>query len=297
MSPGARAIAAGFVAFAVVAGAPFSSARAEDGAVWDPAWGHSNAWDYTVGGVAATAFTVELAALQGTQAPLRWTNPILFDADVRSALRISDQGTRDAVDLATWGLLTAQIAYPVVVDAPYAWARYGFWLARDLFWQDAATLFLAGALDFALRDVAGRARPYVYECLHDGGSEATCVTNPESVRSFPGGHVLTATAASVLTCTQHLYVHLYGGSWDAILCAMTLASDAAVSVMRIAVDSHWATDEIAGIAIGALIGWGVPYVMHFHRHTRGSARPPPVLVMPAPVGYEGGGGLGVVGLF
>jgi membrane-associated phospholipid phosphatase len=150
-----------------------------------------------------------------------------------------------------------------------------------------------------VRDLPGRARPYVYDCLQQGRTEAECVDNPEAVRSFPGGHFLMATAASVLTCTQHLYVHLYGRGWDGMTCAMTLASDAAVGVMRIVADSHWATDQIAGAALGALVGWGVPFVMHYAMHSPPGREgtQPAALVVPTPIAFPSGGGLGVFGLF
>jgi membrane-associated phospholipid phosphatase len=263
---------------------------------WDAAWQHSNAWDYVVTGVVGTAFTVELIALQNRQAPLRWTDPILFDTAVRSALRAPSQQTRSAVADATWALLGLQFLYPFAVDVPYAWARYGFGLARDLFWQDAATMFLAGAVDLGLRDLVGRARPETYDCIQSGNTN--CIDGPETVRSFPGGHTVIATAASVLTCTQHLYVHLYGGPWDSLTCALTLASNMTLAFMRIIADEHWASDEIAGLAIGSLIGWGVPYLMHFRRHTAGAdASVPHALVLPTVVPVSHGGGLGVAALF
>ncbi len=263
---------------------------------WDPAWSHANAWDYTIAGAAATTFAVELAVLQPMQPPLRWADPILFDRDVRSALRLTDNSSRDAVDVASWALLVTQIAYPVVVDVPYAWARHGFGVARDLLWQDAVTLFLAGAVDLTLRDLVGRARPYVYDCLAAGGG-SSCVSTPEAVRSFPGGHLTVAAAGSVLTCTQHLYLGIYGGPWDAIACSTSLAATAAVSVMRIMTDSHWATDELAGLAIGALIGWGVPYAMHLRGHANSATAAPTSMILPAPIAFDRGGGLGVVGFF
>ena len=253
----------------------------------------SGSWDYGIAGFAGAVFAVQGLGFQWAQAPVHWTGPILFDSAVRSALRAPDGSTRNLVNDVSWAFLAAQIAYPLVVDVPYAWSRDDFGLARDLFWQDAATLFLAGAVDLTLRDVVGRARPYVYDCIKQGGTD--CINNPEAVRSFPGGHTLTSTAASVLTCTQHLYMHLYGSGWDELTCALTLASDVAVAFMRVIADSHWATDQIAGATLGALIGWGVPYVMHF-RHAASEA-PPKALVLPMPVAVNQGGGLAAMGLF
>ena len=263
---------------------------------WDPAWSHANVWDYTLASVSLGAIAVEGIALPMLLQPTaRWVGPILFDADVRNALRINNATAHDAAQVLGWALWGAQAAYPIAVDVPYAWARYGWGLARDLLWQDAVTLFFAVALDFAVRDLVGRARPYTYQCIQDGGTN--CIDNLEAVRSFPGGHFLNATAASVLTCTQHLYVHLYGDGWDGLTCAMTLASDAAVGLLRIASDWHWASDELLGGVVGALIGWGVPYIMHFRGTSDANARAPSAIVVPMPIALDHGGGLGVAGLF
>jgi membrane-associated phospholipid phosphatase len=254
--------------------------------------------------VGASALIVELLTLQPMRPPLRWNSPILFDSDVRSALRLSSASARHTVEDVAWVLWGLQVAYPVLVDIPLAWARHDYALARDLFWQDAVTLTLAGAVDLAVRDVAGRARPGVYDCLAQGGNN--CLSGVDSTRSFPGGHTVNSTAASVLTCTQHLYMRLYGGPWDGVACATTLASNVTLAVFRIMSDNHWATDQIAGLAIGGLIGWGVPYVMHFRGHARGPSenRTPAapsnatgLMLMPMPIALNHGAGLGVTGLF
>jgi len=262
---------------------------------WDPAWSHSNPWDYTLAGLSLGVFAFEGLVLQPVRPTMRWMDPILFDSDVRAALRVTDPQAQQTLQNVGWVLWGAQIAIPLFVDIPYAWTRYGFGLARDLFWQDAATLLLAAAVDLGLRDLAGRARPSVYDCLKEGGTD--CLSSTESTRSFPGGHLLNATAASVLTCTQHLYVRLYGGPWDALTCAMTLTSDVTLGVMRVVQDTHWATDELAGLVIGALIGWGVPYAMHFRKSDDADVRAPAALVLPMPMAFDHGGGLGAAGIF
>lgn len=270
----------------------------------DAWWSHSNAWDYSLAGVGVAALIVELGVLQPIRPPLRWSSPILFDTDVRNALRVSDDHSRHNIEYVGWALWGLQLAWPVLVDVPYAWNRYNYAMARDLFWQDAVTLTLAGAVDGALRDLAGRARPGVYDCLSRG--EAHCLDgNSDTTRSFPGGHIVNSTAASVLTCTQHYYMRLYGGPWDAVTCATTLASDLTLAVLRIVSDNHWASDQIAGVAIGGLIGWGVPYVMHFRPRVRlegdrpagETQRPAGALVVPMPIMVDHGAGLGVAGIY
>lgn len=262
-------------------------------------WSRSNAFDYALTGISTGVLIGEVIVNQPTRPPLRWTDPILFDTDVRDALRVSDAGARSTFENVAWGLFGLQAAYPVLVDIPLAWARYGPDVARDLFWQDAVTLTFAGMLDLGLRDLVGRARPYTWACLASRGSH--CLDPIESTRSFPGGHTINSTAASVLTCTQHLKMRLYGGPWDGIVCATTLTSNLTLAVMRIMSDNHWATDQIVGLAIGAVVGFGAPYLLHFRRETSalfarvGVSRD--AIVVPVPILMAGGGGLGIGGAF
>jgi hypothetical protein len=270
------------------------------------AWSHANAWDYSLTGIGAAALVVELGIFQPIRPPLHWSKPILFDTDVRNALRASGDRTRNNLEDLAWVLWGAQLAYPVLVDVPYAWRRYNYEVARDLFWQDAMTLTLAGAFDGLLRDVTGRARPEVSDCLARGGGTPCLDTNVDTTRSFPGGHIVNSTAASVLTCTQHSFMELYGAPWDGVACATTLASDATLAVLRIVSDNHWVTDQIAGMAIGAVLGWGIPYVVHFRAGARDaaassstSAAGPSLgaIVAPMPMMVDHGAGLGVMGLY
>jgi membrane-associated phospholipid phosphatase len=261
---------------------------------WDRAWTHSNAWDYTLAGVSATTVAIELGVFQQIRPPARWTQPILFDTDVRSALRVSDASTRTTLEDVAWGLWFAQMAYPLAVDVPYAWARYGFPVARDLFWQSAVTLSIAGAIDGVLRDVSGRIRPDVYDCWATGRND--CLTGVDSTRSFPGGHLINSAAAAGLVCTQHLYMRLYGSPWDAITCATTISASFTVAMFRLMSDNHWATDQIVGGALGGFIGWFVPWIMHLHGHAKDAA-PRTALIAPIPMTFVRGGGAGVVAVF
>lgn len=270
---------------------------------WDAAWSHSNAWDYSLAGIGAGFVATYEIVLQPMRPPVRWNSPILFDDAVRKALMSSNPNTQNAAEGVAWGLWGLQLAYPVFVDVPVAWTRYSRRLAEDLFWQDAATLTLAGAVDSGLRDLAGRTRPGAYDCLTRGGSN--CLTDVESDRSFPGGHMTNSTAATVLTCTQHLYTQLYGGPWDAVVCATTVASDLTIGVLRVVSDNHWATDQLAGMALGTLIGWGVPYAMHFHGHATGGDETASsgdrnamrALILPMPLVLDHGAGIGVTAIY
>ena len=194
---------------------------------WDPGWTHAGTADYVLTGAGLGVLAFELAYAQPRQPPLRWTGPILFDQAVRDALEGRTQAVRDEAATASRAILTVDLAYPVVVDVPYAWTQFGSRTAWDLLWQDATALSLATATDMGLRDLVGRARPETSDCLAAGGSTGHCLGSTEATRSFPGGHFTVATTSAVLVCTQHLALRLYGAPWDAVACGAALTMDAA----------------------------------------------------------------------
>lgn len=263
---------------------------------WDPAWSHAGPWDYTLTGVALATVTVETVLWQNVATPAAWQGPILFDAAVRDALRGSTAAIQADASVVSWVLFVGMLTYPFAVDVPYTWARYGRDVAWDLFWQSGTTLALSGAIEIGLRDAIGRVRPAAYQCLTDGGTH--CLDAPETTRSFPSGHFVETSASAALLCTQHLRMQLYGSPWDAVTCATAIVAAGTVGTLRIVADDHWASDVIAGGAIGTLIGWGVPTLMHFHRHaTPGAGKGSAFMVMPTALPMEKGGGLGAVGVF
>jgi membrane-associated phospholipid phosphatase len=242
---------------------------------------------------------LETVLLQDQVESPRWNGPILFDTAARNLFRLSSAEGRADAATTSWVFWFALVGYPLVVDVPYAWKRFGKQIAWDMFWQDATALSLSAAVDFTLRDTVDRLRPYNTTCLDQGGTYATCLNGPEATRSFPSGHVSETTTGTALICTQHLILHLYGGPWDAVTCSSAVAADAIVASLRMMADDHWATDILGGAAIGVAFGWGVPVLMHLHGHATpapatGSM---PMLIAPVPLAFSHGGGLGVSGLF
>ncbi|HEX8795177.1 MAG TPA: phosphatase PAP2 family protein [Polyangiaceae bacterium] len=263
---------------------------------WDPQWSHAGAADYVLGGVGLGVLGAEAVWLEPQQPTLHWSAPFLFDQDVRDVLRGSTPQVREDATVASWALLGMNIAYPVVVDVPYAWSRYGKELAWDLFWQDAVALSLVSATDLALRNLVGRARPPVSECLAAGGSASQCLgSNTEATMSFPGGHVAVATTGATLTCTQHLSMHLYGAPWDAVTCGSAIGVDVTMGMLRIVTDNHWTSDILAGGLLGFAFGWAMPLLMHLHRHGEPGADTG-ILLAPVPIAVDHGAGIGVTGM-
>jgi membrane-associated phospholipid phosphatase len=268
---------------------------------WEPGWTHADAWDYSLTGIGLATLGIETIALQGRSEPPRWVGPILFDAKLNEIFRAGAQSVRSDAATASWVLWFALVGYPLVVDVPAAWARYGRQVAWDLFWQDATALSLSSAVDFALRDSIARLRPGSTDCLQQGGTD--CLSSPEATRSFPSGHVAETTTGTALLCAQHLTLQLYGAPWDAVACASAIAADGTVAVLRMVADDHWATDILGGAALGVVFGWGVPAVMHLRTRagsaTSGtsSSEASSILLAPVPIALDHGGGLGLAGLF
>jgi membrane-associated phospholipid phosphatase len=100
--------------------------------------------------------------------------------------------------------------------------------------------------------------------------------------SFFSGHssfVFAAVAATGVVAT----LRNYRLGWLAWVVGVPLA--AATAVLRLAADKHWASDVLTGLAIGALVGAGMPLLFH------GVEGGPQVQVAPMP------GGLAVSGRF
>lgn len=266
---------------------------------WDPAWSHAGPWDYALAGAGLTMLVVETGIWWNKTVPPRWNGPILFDTQARDLFRLPTTGARNNASAVSWVLWFGLFGEALAVDVPYAWARYGKPVAWDLFWQDATALSLSAAADFTLRDTVNRLRPYNTQCLDQGGTTAACLNGPEATRSFPSGHMSETTTATALICTQHLMLHLYGGVWDDVTCASAVTADVSVAFLRMMADDHWASDILAGAALGFAFGWGVPVLMHLHGHAAPAPETGamPVLVAPVPLALDRGGGLGVVGLF
>jgi hypothetical protein len=266
---------------------------------WDPAWTHAGPLDYVLGASGLITLGVETFLLQSRFEAPRWEGPILLDKPVQVLLRGPTRVVRDDAASASWVLWSLELGYPLLVDVPYAWMRFGRDVAWDLLWQDAVALSLSSVVDFTMRDVVARVRPIAQECLDRHGTN--CLDTAEATRSFPSGHVSETSTATALICTQHLMMHLYGSPGDAVICGDAIAADVAVGVLRLVTDNHYLSDEVAGAAIGVAFGFGLPVLMHLHGHghvatDHGDAEPG-LLVAPFPMILDHGAGLGAAAIF
>jgi hypothetical protein len=72
-------------------------------------------------------------------------------------------------------------------------------------------------------------------------------------------------------CVEHLSLRMYGPGADEIACVDALALATSISLMRVVADHHYATDIIAGAAIGGISGGLLPWLVHFRGRVRHEA--------------------------
>ena len=188
-----------------------------------------------------------------------WTATNGFDNGIRGALRLPTLSGRDAMNTTSTVLVGTLAAFPILVDAVGVAmigdknTKVGIqMLALDA--ESFATI-LGGLL--ATKNTVARARPYNQDCPNSNCSAS------DRYESFFSGHTSLAFNSAGLICTEHLNMHLYGNkAADGAVCAIALATATTVGVMRIMADQHYATDVLAGAALGSLTGFLIPQ-LHF----------------------------------
>jgi len=238
---------------------------------WPPRWNKTGpAESAVIGGLAASALLLDL--LVNPPSMPRWTKPILFDQGARNALRAaSEAGRSRAATVSDFGAVALPL-YAVVVDAGLVtWQRHGKGdAALQLALIDAEALAIDGVLTLATQRAVGRIRP-------DAGPRTTDNT------AFLSGHTSAAFTVASTLCMQHSKLDIYGGSADMLVCPGAVAIATLTGVMRIVSDRHWASDVLAGAALGTAVGFTVSWA-----HLRDQGEPASALsVGPGGLVYGG----------
>ncbi|MDD9933719.1 MAG: phosphatase PAP2 family protein [Myxococcales bacterium] len=220
---------------------------------------------------------------------------VLFDDDVRAALRVESRDARDDANLFSDASWLSSMAYPFVDALVVAWLVRG---SPDVAFQ----LVVLSAQSFAITAFVtelsihrlARERPGKSECALDSNYSETCA-EPSAFRSLPSGHTSGAFTGAALACAHHLNVPLYGdGLADVAACGLALAWASAGGVARIMTDRHWASDVLLGAGIGLSIGWLLPELVYYTSVPLDDAGGRASLT---PVALDGGVGLVGVGQF
>ncbi len=204
-------------------------------------------------GVGGTWILTEV--LKGYLAPdvCHWCAGNAFDDGVRAALRWDDT---EAANSTSYVLGVALLpALMMGVNAASARdAGTAVQGAEDLLLVLEAVAF-ASTLNQATKFLVGRQRPFVRA---RGAEERSSLEgSPDDNLSFFSAHVTLAFAAAVSGATVATlrgydtapYLWVVGG-------LMALGT----GYLRIAADRHYLSDVLVGAAVGALVGWAVPWL-------------------------------------
>jgi len=124
-----------------------------------------------------------------------------------------------------------------------AWVTYSVMYGESL-------LFVFGTAEF-LKNTILRYRPYNYFGDVPAGKES------DYFKSFPSRHTAFAfMSAGFITST--FFAEYPGSPWKVPLCAAAYTLAAGVGISRIFSGNHFASDVLAGVAIGSLYGYLIP---------------------------------------
>jgi membrane-associated phospholipid phosphatase len=267
--------------------------------VWDERWHRFRPIEYATTAATGAGALYFLTIAKSSDHP-KWDGPILFDENVRDAVRVhSPQALTnwtkvgDALSVAVIGqvVLLDGIVLPLAAGNPD--------LAFQLTLINAQVFAASGLVVAGLYTTTGRARPSYRECATQTSNDPLC--GKGSFADFPSGHAGAAFAAAGIACSTHSHLPLYGGGgWDVAACVEALMLASGSGMIRVIADRHWISDVIVGGGIGFMFGYGLPSLLHFGfgRRTVGTLvdRPDFKLGLAPGVG-AGGVGAMAVGMF
>ena len=136
---------------------------------------------------------------------------------------------------------------------------------EDLGWHGTEAVLFGGGMAWAIKGLAGRARPFVTgdTTAHDfkfGGGFGNA-----DRQSFPSGHTTAAFAAAsaVTSEAERMWPHHF---W--LVAPVMYGGASLVGLSRMYHDKHWASDVALGAAIGTFSGLKVVRYAHTHPHNR-----------------------------
>lgn len=224
--------------------------------------------DYVVTGV---ALGVAVGAAVTPVPESRLSGSLGVDDAVRSTLKADEYGwRRRAADLSDVGLAFS-LTTPILFDALLgAWGRRGSpETAKQLVLIDVQTFAVAGAVTALTSAIVNRERPYAVngDCgtVYDPAHRDCEASFRFRYRSFFSGHTSISFTGASLVCTHHAQLGLFGPGADAGMCVAAMATAAGTGTLRIVADKHYASDVAVGAATGLLVGFGVPWLLHY-RH-------------------------------
>jgi membrane-associated phospholipid phosphatase len=267
---------------------------------WHSHWQSVGTREYLAVPALAAGVLVLQFAVKTPDEP-RWNTPILFDRPMRSLLRIDSAKGRDRAALISDGLFVWEVLHPSLIDPLLVawWQRESPFVAWQMLVIDAQAYALTLFLNNLAKKTFARARPWLQtdDCEQNPNGESCGVGG--GYLSFYSGHsAVTATGAGLL-CAHHTQLSLYQNDvLDQGTCALAVLGTAATGALRIASDSHWASDVLIGHLLGYTSGYLLPTLLYYkefrttpHDHPEGPS------YAALPLIANGTLGLSLVGMF
>ena len=212
---------------------------------------------------AQTLFTWRDAALA---AGFVATTIAMFPLDRSTALRLQNPNTQANRSLKNAAINVQYVADPgsiVIGVSMYAVGRIAKWRdLADLGLHGTEAVAISGAATALIKDLAGRARPYVSRDTnaHDF-SFGRGIGHGGGYQSFPSGHTSAAfAAASVVTSESQRW-------WPTgtrVVAPLMYGGATLVGLSRMYNNAHWASDVMFGAALGTFSGIKVVRYSHGH---------------------------------
>ncbi len=155
-----------------------------------------------------------------------------------------------------------------IAMAGYAWGQTGFEGTKTLV-GTAILYFESLSIALGMKDIVKsltrRFRPYAYQ----PGLSDDLVLDADTVKSFPSGHTTAAFTGAAFTISM-LLLYQQDSVLKLPLSVAALAVATTTAVLRVVSGQHFATDVLAGAAIGSAAGIIVPLL---HRSRLAVSRP------------------------
>jgi membrane-associated phospholipid phosphatase len=148
-------------------------------------------------------------------------------------------------------------------------------------------LILADAITGTIKVVAGRSRPYVHDEKQPDDFDFMRGLDGHPYTSFPSGHTTGAFAVAAVTTGE--IAHWTGEKgwwpgWPYVVGGTLFGGATLVGISRMYHDQHWASDVIAGAAVGTFSGLKVVKYAYRHPENRLDRWLLPLSVSPGPRG-------------
>jgi membrane-associated phospholipid phosphatase len=136
---------------------------------------------------------------------------------------------------------------------------------QSLGWHGTEAVIIAGTTTWAIKTLAGRARPYVSKDTSPADFKLFGGFGNGDRMSFPSGHTTTAFAAASAV-TSEARIIWPGHTW--LVAPAMYGGATLVGLSRMYHDKHWASDVVVGAAIGTFTGIKVIRYTHSHPNNR-----------------------------